>query len=355
MAETEKHTRHSIFWPLLLVAIGAFLLLTNLNALPGNLWDYLAKYWPLLFILGGLDQIYQGKSWVGGAISLGLGGLLLAGNLNALPWSGLDLLLRLWPVFIVAAGLDLMMQGRSSVLGGLLVIALAVVLVAGMIWIGFAGPGSLNATAVKIDQPLEGAQSASINMTLLTGNVNIQGGAGSDQLIAGSILAPKQTRVNESYSVSGGEGHYVLEPQANAHLPYIGSSQGQSSDLKINSKIPTDLNLTLIAGEQNLDLQELNTSSLEMETIFGKSVVTLPAGAKLKGKTGVIFGSLVVRVPKGTAVEFRLDTALVGKDIPQDFVKEDDRVYSPEAVNGKADIVLNLENVFGAVKIEYLP
>ncbi|TLM99598.1 hypothetical protein FDZ74_17780, partial [bacterium] len=232
MEEKQIHTRHSIFWPLMLVGIGVVLLMTNLNALPGNLWDYVAKYWPLLFILSGLDQIYQGKSWIGGVVFLGLGGVLLAGNLNALPWSGLDLLLRLWPVLIVALGLDLMMQGRTSTLGGIIVILLAIALVAGMVWIGFAGPGSTGVAPVEINQPLEGAQTASVHVTLLAGDVNVTAGASGNRLISGTVSTPSQLQVSESYSVSGGEGRYELKPQSNNRMPFFGSFQSNPTDLK---------------------------------------------------------------------------------------------------------------------------
>ncbi len=355
MTENHSHTRHSIFWPLMLVAVGIVLLLTNLNALSGNLWEYVAKYWPLLFILGGLDQIYQGKSWVGAVILLGLGGVLLAGNFNALPWSGLDLLLRLWPVLIVAAGLDLMMQGRTSVLGGIVVIVLAIALVAGMVWIGFAGPASAGTTPVEINQPLEGAQSASMKMTILSGDIHISRGAENDQLITGAVMLPRQAKVNESYSVNGGEGRYILEPEPYGHMPLFGNYQNNQTELKINPSIPTTLDLTLIAGRQNLDLQDTKVTDLQTETIFGKSTLTLPKSSELKGKVGVIFGELVIRVPKGASVEFIMDTVVVGKNIPQDFVKSEDRITSPAAAGGNADIVLTLEDVFGAVKIEYLP
>lgn len=355
MEKKPDRVRHSIFWPLLLVAVGVILLLTNLNALPGNLWDYVAKYWPLLFVLGGLDQIYQGKSWIGGAITLALGGVMLAGNFNALPWSGLDLLLRLWPAFIVAAGLDLMMQGRTSVVGGIIVVVLAFGLMAGMIWIGFAGPASMGSATVEINQPLENARTATLDMTLISGDVNVAGGAQTGRLIEGTIYLPNRLKISETYAVNAGEGAYLLEPESGAQIPYFGSFYGEDSQLKVANSIPMDIDLTLIAGEQDLDLRGVSATGLQQETIFGRSVVTLPASGRLTGKCGVVFGELVVRVPRGVAVEFQMDTVLVGKNIPQDFLKEEDRVYSPEAADGKADIVLTIENVFGSVKIEYLP
>ncbi len=355
MEEKRIQTRHSLFWPLMLIAFGVVLLMTNMNTLPGNLWDYVAKYWPVLFILSGLDHIYQGKNWVGAVILVGLGGVLLAGNLNQLPWSGLDLLLRLWPVLIVAAGLDLMMQGRTSTLGAVLIVLLAVALVAGMVWIGFAAPGSAATAPIEVNQPLQGAQSASVILTILTGNANIAGGAESSQLISGTVFMPNQVRAKESYSVNGGEGRYELQPASNTRMPVFGSVNDKQTDLKVNSSIPTDLNLTLIAGVENLDLRAIKTSALETENIFGRTVITLPSNGRFTGKAGVIFGELIVRVPRGVPVEFNMDTVIVGKDFPQDFLREGDKILSPEAASGRADIVLSLENVFGRVKIEYLP
>lgn len=355
MEQKPVRNRHSIFWPLLLVAVGVVLLLTNLDALPGNLWDFVAKYWPLLFVLGGLDQIYQGKNWVGGVITLALGGVMLAGNFNAVPWSGLDLLLRLWPAFIVAAGLDLMMQGRTSVVGGIIIVVLALALVGGMVWVGFAGPGSLGTTTLTIDQPLENARSASLDMTILSGDIRMTGGAPSGQLIEGTLFFPNSLQMSESYVVNAGEGIYQLEPETSARIPFFGPVSSTGSELKVSNSIPMDIGVMLIAGKQDIDLRGIEAAEMQLETIFGRSVVTLPASGQLTGKAGVIFGELVVRVPRGTAVEFQMDTVLVGKNIPQDFLREEDRIYSPEAADGKADIVVRLENVFGSVKIEYLP
>ena len=355
MEENMSRKRQSIFWPLLLVAVGAILLLTNLDAVPGNLWDYFVTYWPVLFILSGLDQIYQGKSWVGAVILLGLGGVLLAGNLNALPWSGLDLLLRLWPVLIVAAGLDLLMQGRTSTFGAEIIVFLALALVAGMVWIGLATPASMGQAPMAINQPLENAQSASVAITVIAGDVKVTGGAERDQLIAGTVFTPSSMQMVESYAVSGGEGRYELTPESGARVPVVGTYHGKPTELNLNSAIPMEFDFTLIAGEQAVDLRNTHVSDLAVETILGKTVVTLPKDQRLTGKISSIIGELIIRVPRGASVEFQMDTVISGRDMPGDFLKTEERITSPEAADGRADIVISLENVIGSVKIEYLP
>ena len=110
--ETDGFKRHrsGIFWPLLLIIIGVVLLLNTLGTLQSNPWDLFVRYWPVLFLIGGLDNIIRGEGWVWGLISIVLGSIFLAANLGYLPWNSLNLLLRLWPLLLIAGGLDLIFK-----------------------------------------------------------------------------------------------------------------------------------------------------------------------------------------------------------------------------------------------------
>ena len=99
-----KNHRHSIFWALILIVAGTVLLLNTMGILPGNIIDLLLKLWPVLFIIGGLDNIVQGRGWVWAVISLGLGTVFLLANFGYLPWDSWNLLLRMWPLILVALG-----------------------------------------------------------------------------------------------------------------------------------------------------------------------------------------------------------------------------------------------------------
>lgn len=50
----------SFFWPVFLVAIGSVLLLNNLNIIPWSSWENLVKFWPMLLILWGLEMLLGG-------------------------------------------------------------------------------------------------------------------------------------------------------------------------------------------------------------------------------------------------------------------------------------------------------
>ena len=66
-------------------------------------------------------------SLVGPLILIGLGVVFLLNNLGILSWSVWEVIFRLWPILLVAIGLDLLV-GRRSTLGSLLALALTLII-----------------------------------------------------------------------------------------------------------------------------------------------------------------------------------------------------------------------------------
>src|SRR5512140_2756259 len=112
----HPHRRFSIFWPFLLIALGVVLLVQNTGIAPQASGYDLLRLWPLLLIVGGLDSFWQGHGYVGGMLFIGLGGIFLLNNLGYLPGVSVwDVVLRFWPLLIVAIGLDLIIGRRRVV------------------------------------------------------------------------------------------------------------------------------------------------------------------------------------------------------------------------------------------------
>jgi lia operon protein LiaF len=72
-------------------------------------------------------------SLAGPAVLIGLGIVFLLNNLGYLGWGIWDTLLRLWPVLLIAVGLDLLI-GRRSALGSALLALLVVAALGAAIW-----------------------------------------------------------------------------------------------------------------------------------------------------------------------------------------------------------------------------
>ncbi|MGE5275730.1 MAG: LiaI-LiaF-like domain-containing protein [Acidobacteriota bacterium] len=95
---------------LLLLLVGALLVLQNLGLLhAGSLSDY----WPLFLVWIGATRLLapgRGERAISGAVVLGLGVFF---QLERLGWTSLSLA-QLWPVFMVAAGVALILEGLRS-------------------------------------------------------------------------------------------------------------------------------------------------------------------------------------------------------------------------------------------------
>ena len=125
-----------LIFPFVLVVLGVVLLLNNMGILTGNIWRTIFGLWPALLIIIGLDNFIRWRGLTGPIFLIGLGVVFLLGNLGALTDNVWNTLLRLWPVLIISAGLDLLLRNRSiwfMVLGFLILL----VLLGGAIW--FAG------------------------------------------------------------------------------------------------------------------------------------------------------------------------------------------------------------------------
>jgi predicted membrane protein len=101
------HLRSSLFFGVIVVCIGAIFLLDNLHLVEA---DRILPWWPALLIGLGfaklLDPSLSGTR-VGAIIWILVGSLLLASNLDLIPWSIGDL----WPVLLILFGAWIAMRG----------------------------------------------------------------------------------------------------------------------------------------------------------------------------------------------------------------------------------------------------
>ncbi len=66
---SRGRARPSLFWPLVLIGGGTLLLLSNMGYLPWQSWNVLWRLWPLLLVALGVDLLIGRRSLVGAIIS----------------------------------------------------------------------------------------------------------------------------------------------------------------------------------------------------------------------------------------------------------------------------------------------
>lgn len=346
--------RRGFFFPLLLIALGSFLFLSNLGYVQGSAWDIFAKYWPVLLILMGLDGFIKQDGWVWPTFLVGLGTVLLLGNLDMMPLSAGAMLARFWPVILVAIGLDVAFGQRGSVGSTIARLVLGLLLIAGIVAVSMF---SINQNVIneKYTQTLQNATSATIRFEQSVGKQMLAAGTVDPlNLMEGQAGRLENENLDFSSKNLNGKADVKL---VTTSIKVVGFRDGSNSDqvwnFKLNGTIPMELTSKLAVGEQDIDLTGMKVNKLTVELAVGKTVVKLPDGIDVTGSIENAIGEVTVYVPKDATVRIRRDTGITGVDIPSGWRNEDGEITSPAGSGPKIDLHISL--AIGSLRIRELP
>lgn len=346
----DRPHRRSIFFPLLLLAAGVLLLLSNLNMIGPNVWGDIIRLWPLLIIVGALDGIYRGEGLAGQIFWLGLGVLFLLASLGYLSINIWELLLRYWPVFLIALGIDILLGNRRETWARALAVILSLALLAAVVWFAganFVTPGGALQNST-ISQPVSGATSASYDLAMAAGLFELSRGAPSDALISGEVRTASSGGVRETISNANGRAVYMLRDES---VPVnIGfNNNNRHWTLKINEDLPADLKVTQGAGETRLQLAGIDLTDLEATVAVGKLQIDLPQQGDYSADLTTVIGETVIRIPSDVAVEIQVD-GIFPISLSGEGLSQNGRIIT---ASGSGPVVrIKVLNIIGSTTIE---
>jgi hypothetical protein len=250
--------------------------------------------------------------------------LFLLNNFGIVDWAVWGGLWRLWPLALVAIGLDLLFGRRRPWLSTLLVLLLLVASVGLLFYTGFGSGGKLNAYDLNVH--LLGDKSAVVDINFGTGDLTVDGQAGSVDLATGSL---------EYYSDSGAPNvrldrnpdstNLTIKSNEGFHfgLFNIASARAPRWDIHLNPALPTTLKADLGVGNTNLDLRDIKLLGLTVDGGAGNASVTFPAVTQPTVSTidgGV--GNLTLHIPKGTEARITVDSGIGNVHVDNRFIKQ---------------------------------
>ena len=210
---------------------------------------------------------------VGPVILIGLGVVFLLNNLGILSWSMWDVIFRLWPLLLIAAGLDIII-GRRSAWGSLLALALTLIVLAGALWLfrAYTVPERAGA-GEEIRQALDGATEAEVVIAHSVGTLYVESllasRAESANLIEGTLRPNQGGRVARDFAIEGEKATFTLRNEGVSVGPFPGGWGGQWTwNLGLNPDVPLDLEISLGVGESDVDLRGLMVSELPLVVLF---------------------------------------------------------------------------------------
>ncbi len=346
--------RGGIFFPIVLIAIGVVILLKNTGALTGDIWDLFLQLWPILIIAMGLDSLVRRQGVVGPVFWIAVGAVFLLSNLGLIALNPWDLFLRMWPVIIIAIGLDILV-GRRSLWGSIAALVILAAVVAGSLWyIGYGLPGASSVSSKQISQPLDGTQQAIIDLRPAVATLNIRAlNPGSSSLIEGVVRYASNETINVSYPEGSQERTLSISSQGLNTRYSTGSEAEYSWDLQLTPSIPLDLRAEMAVGRGSLDLTGLNIRAVKTSLAVGSLTLILPENGSFSGKLDGAIGDITIVVPSGTAVSVRNSGALCPVSAPSDFQKIDN-VYTSKGYDQAANkIDLEAGLAIGHITIRY--
>jgi hypothetical protein len=285
------------------------------------------------------------------------GVLFLLNNLGVVPWTIWETLGRLWPLILIAIGIDLVVGRRSPVISLLLV--LAVLGTGGAIVYansGFTAPGEL--ASAQLDIRLNTAKSADVHVDMGVGSLTIGSMSGEPNELARGDLgyyenhgAPR-VDVNESGNTAEVE---IAERSGGWNFAPHWFNGGRSPGwvITLNERVPVNLEVDAGTGNMTLDLEDLQLSGLTVDSGTGNASITLPATAnnttvELDGGTG----NLELIVPEGLEARIEVDSGIGNTTVDHRFSSQGEDTYESSAYDTATNkVTIKIDHGVGNLNI----
>jgi hypothetical protein len=290
---------------------------------------------------------------VGPIILIAIGLIFLLENLGLLGVNAWELIFRLWPVILIAVGLEILV-GRRSMLASIVVLIITVGIIGvALYFMPVRAPFGQSFSSETIDQPLDGAKSANIQVDFGTGSLKIGALSDSAALIQGSASLSSGEQLTRSFQLSGDTAFYKLGTRNVNAGPFFPSSGANGSwNLNVNRDIPTQLTVNGGVGNSELDLSQLRVTNLNARLGVGKATITMPAAGRVTANVNGGVGDVEVVIPVGTEARIQADAGLGGVNVPSSYQHQGNVYTSPgyDAADNRVD--LTVKGGVGRVSIQ---
>jgi hypothetical protein len=303
-----------------------------------------------------MERHYRRGGLVGPVILIGLGVVFLLNNLGLLGWGVWSLILQLWPVLLIAVGLDILV-GRRSIWGSLLVVVVMLAVLAGAIGLYQSRPaGGELLTSETIQRALQGATSGEVDIHFGVGRLEIGSLGESPDLVEGRLGLYRGEQVVEDFHVTGSTAYYTLRSEGVENFIFPGDWDRRGTwSLNLNPGVPLNLGVETGVGEATLDLSGLTISELNASFGVGRVTVTFPAQGRMQARLDGGVGETVLLIPRGMAARIQVDGGLRSVSVPEGYVHQGDTYFAGDFDTAESRVDVVVGGGIGAVSVREIP
>jgi hypothetical protein len=289
-------------------------------------------------------------------VLIGAGAILLLSNLGVIHGNPWTIMLQLWPVLLIALGLEILFGGSTgwrAVVSALLGLAL----VGGILWILIAQPaipglnfGGGNLQTTSISQPLNGVESARAELSFGAGTNKLYALSDSNNLIEGQLRT--YGTPNFSVSTSGDRATIALSP-GSASVPMVLPTVSEETwDVGLNSSVTYQLDLNAGVGQSRIDLTKLRLSGGGIDGGVGTSELYLPGKGNFRLTINGGVGTIRIYVPSGLAVRAEVNGGLGSFNRLPGMQEVRDNVYeTPGFSTAENTVTLIIDGGVGSISM----
>jgi hypothetical protein len=251
---------------------------------------------------------------------IGLGIVFMLNTLGILTWRVWAQTWKVWPLFLVAIGLQIVVAKRNRVLTAAIWVGLlAAALIVSYAFGGFRPTGDL--VSANVSASLNGASSAAVRIESGLGILNVDGNEAS-QLASGTL--GYYTGWGQPVTTTGkvGDRASLKISQPDDDFLNWGASTAPVWNIHLTPQVPMSLNIDGGAGESTLNLEKLMLTNLTLNAGVGNMTVIMPSNA---GHTVASFeagiGNLDLVIPAGVEARIRASSGIGNTNIDGRFVR----------------------------------
>jgi hypothetical protein len=286
-------------------------------------------------------------------VLIGIGVVLLLMNLGVLDWSLLGAMLRLWPLLLIAVGLDLMIGRERRAVAVVAGVAVAL-LIAPLLWWVAERPQTFRTEIIT--QPLAGAERAEVKLDVGVATLSLSALAMSDDnLMEGKVRLAGDEKISRSFVKEAGKATLSLghDSRTGALSSVFGGDP--TWEIQLTRRVPLKLDVECGVGAAELDLRGLSLSDFRIETGVGRVEVILPDSGHLRARLHGGVGKAVIKIPASMEARIEATAGLGSVEVSEDFEKQGKRFVTSKYARGANRTDLEVEGGVGSIVIERLP
>lgn len=274
--------RNNIIFGVVLVFIGIFLLLYNLDLIRWSIFDVAFDLWPLIFIALGASIVFNDKK-----------------TIKTLVWVGFLAIIIAYGFYLQYTDYQLHTNNNSDI--------------------------NINSNSNSISNNSNSRYSESISylldnktkrasLDLELGGVNLEIGSTSDTSLLNGYVESRDVDKKLDYSNNGEEAQIVLKERNNRIN--LKGNKGYKSSLNLSDKIFWDIDGDIGAVDGNMDFRNLRVNNLDLD--FGAGDIDLLLGNNVENlNVNIDAGAtdISITVPKDLGVRVKLDGAIKSSNL----------------------------------------